>query len=97
MGNKFRPAVGTDGSEYAVFRCPGCGGGHTIRVVGPGSWTWNGSYESPTVSPSILVYGSDPDHRCHSFIRDGQIQFLADCHHALAGQTVPIPDWEIDP
>ena len=30
---------------------------------------------------------------CHSFITDGQIQFLNDCTHALAGQTVPLPDW----
>jgi hypothetical protein len=30
---------------------------------------------------------------CHSFVRDGQIQFLADCTHALAGQTVPLPPW----
>lgn len=31
---------------------------------------------------------------CHSFVRDGQIQFLGDCTHELAGQTVPIPAWE---
>lgn len=31
---------------------------------------------------------------CHSFVTDGQIQFLGDCTHALAGQTVPIPDWD---
>jgi hypothetical protein len=31
---------------------------------------------------------------CHSFITDGRIQFLGDCTHRLAGQTVPIPDWE---
>ena len=30
---------------------------------------------------------------CHSFVVNGQIQFLPDCTHALAGQTVPIPDW----
>lgn len=29
---------------------------------------------------------------CHSFVRDGQIQFLRDCTHALAGQTVPLPE-----
>lgn len=29
---------------------------------------------------------------CHSFVTDGQIQFLGDCTHALAGQTVPLPD-----
>lgn len=28
---------------------------------------------------------------CHSFITDGNIQFLGDCTHALAGQTVPLP------
>jgi len=31
---------------------------------------------------------------CHSFVTDGKIQFLADCTHALAGQTVPLPDWD---
>lgn len=30
---------------------------------------------------------------CHSFVADGQIQFLGDCTHSLAGQTVPIPAW----
>lgn len=30
--------------------------------------------------------------RCHSFIRDGRIQFLSDCTHHLAGQTVELPD-----
>jgi hypothetical protein len=30
---------------------------------------------------------------CHSFVTDGMIQFLSDCTHALAGQTVPLPDW----
>lgn len=29
---------------------------------------------------------------CHSFVRDGQIQYLGDCTHALAGQTVPLED-----
>jgi hypothetical protein len=30
---------------------------------------------------------------CHSFVTDGRIQFLSDCTHALAGQTVELPDW----
>jgi hypothetical protein len=30
---------------------------------------------------------------CHSFVTDGQIQFLSDCTHELAGQTVPLPDY----
>lgn len=36
------------------------------------------------------------DHRfksvCHSFVRDGQTQFLGDCTHELASQTVELPD-----
>ena len=30
---------------------------------------------------------------CHSYVRDGMVQFLSDCTHALAGQTVPLGDW----
>ncbi len=29
---------------------------------------------------------------CHSFVTDGRIQFLDDCTHALAGQTVDLPE-----
>lgn len=29
---------------------------------------------------------------CHSFVTAGQIQFLGDCTHALAGQTVPLAE-----
>ena len=31
---------------------------------------------------------------CHSYVTDGHIQFLGDCTHALAGQTVDLPDWQ---
>lgn len=30
---------------------------------------------------------------CHSFVTDGRIQFLGDCTHILAGQTVDLPEW----
>lgn len=29
--------------------------------------------------------------RCHSFVRDGNIEFLTDSTHKLAGQTVALP------
>ena len=41
------------------------------------------------------------DHRgftcgvCHSFVVDGAMQFLGDCTHPMAGQTVPIPPWPV--
>lgn len=39
-------------------------------------------------------------HRCHSYVRDGMIQFLDDCSHDKAGQTLPlppVPDWVMRP
>lgn len=34
-------------------------------------------------------------YRCHSYVRDGVVEFLADCTHALAGKSVPLGDWEV--
>lgn len=31
------------------------------------------------------------EHCCHSFVKDGMIQFLGDCTHDHAGKTVPLP------
>jgi len=31
-------------------------------------------------------------YRCHSFVRDGRIEFLGDCTHPLAGHTVDLPE-----
>lgn len=50
--------------------------------------------DKPTFSPSLLCNGFDPKSRCHSFVKEGMIQFLDDCHHTLKGQTVEIPEWE---
>lgn len=44
----------------------------------------------------------DPDEtrfkcfRCHSFVTDGKIQFLDDCSHAMAGQTVDLPEIPVE-
>lgn len=38
----------------------------------------------------------DIHHVCHSFVTDGRIQYLSDCTHALAGQTIDLPDWDWD-
>lgn len=75
-----------------VFWCPGCDGPHMPRIEGAGVlWTWNGDSDKPTLQPSILVT-LDIGH-CHSFVTDGQIQFLPDSTHALAGHTVELPHW----
>lgn len=76
-----------------MFFCPGCKCGHWFKTDGPGPcWTFDGDMDRPTVSPSILVRGAGvPEYgTCHSFVRDGQIEFLNDCTHELAGKTVPL-------
>lgn len=85
-----------NGDQMVHFHCPGCDDVHQIRV---GTWTWNGDLERPTFTPSVLVrYEVSPPNQhlstiCHSFVTDGRIQFLGDCTHALAGQTVDLPPW----
>lgn len=76
--------------EYVqhVIACPGCGNWHSFDH----RWTFNGDFEKPTFSPSMLVNQHDPKSRCHSFVRDGKIQFLSDCFHKYAGQTLDLED-----
>ena len=65
--------------------------------AGTGNWSWNGDVDKPTLKPSILTKASfegRPEKICHSFVNDGCIQFLPDCTHEFAGQTVPLLDVE---
>lgn len=76
------------------FWCEGCNETHRIPVNQPSgtSWQWNGDRVKPTLSPSIhcLPVPEISVKRCHSFVRNGMIEFLSDCEHALAGKTVPL-------
>jgi len=76
-----------------LFWCNGCGHEHAfvLRSQG-GHHDFNMNLENPTVSPSLL-HDFIPGKRCHSFIKDGKIQYLSDCHHDLAGQTIELPDY----
>ncbi|WP_284090496.1 DUF6527 family protein [Acinetobacter pittii] len=80
-------------SGIYMFKCPGCKYLHPFHVKAGahhnGSiWNFNGDVEKPTFTPSLLVNDHYPESRCHFFLTDGKIQFLSDCHHELAGQTV---------
>ena len=91
-----------------MFRCPGCesagmGFAHVVTVDPPPGyagprWSWNGNVERPTVSPSVLCKSSRDGHGavCHLFLTDGKIQYLSDCKHPLAGQTVELPSFDDD-
>ena len=95
----MKATLGTD--KTLLFWCPGCNEAHGIPVDGTKGWTWNGSLENPTVSPSIVIgrttWVNGFEERlvkCHSFVREGTIEFLSDSVHELAGQTVDLPDWD---
>lgn len=80
------------GSFDHSFFCPGCNYAHVIRTRGEKAWQWNGDVNAPTFSPSYLV-GPGTKSQCHSFIKNGRIEFLNDCWHELKGQTVDLPNW----
>lgn len=83
------------GFDY-IFNCPGCNVSHGFKVTGSPKWTFNGNVDKPTISPSLKVQFHDnhtgKDQVCHSFIKDGVIQFLQDCTHKLAGKFIPMEE-----
>lgn len=73
-----------------LYMCPGCKCEHAIALKSDGgNHDFNMDFDKPTISPSVL-YSSHPV--CHSFIKNGMIQFLTDCEHFLAGQTIELPE-----
>lgn len=100
----LKRVVKNDNTFYGYrFECPGCKWPHVLPVnptknsLGAG-WDFNGNEQSPTFSPSVLGKwdewqgeGVPPKpYVCHLFVRDGMLQYLNDCTHHLAGQTVPM-------
>jgi len=65
-----------------------------VQPNSPKGWNWNGSVDAPTVLPSVLSRGGREGREtvCHSFITDGRVQFLTDCTHEFAGQTMDLLD-----
>ena len=82
-----------------VFFCPGCQQGHSFRIergsLNPNApvWQWNGDFEKPTFTPSLLV-NRGTERQCHLFVSDGKIQYLQDCHHEYRGCTVDMVEME---
>lgn len=106
--SKVSDVLASTGEGHFAFYCQACGYPHSL-LTGPGDgtrWGFNGNVEQPTFTPSILVRtGSavdpkhvweegDPPRICHSFVTNGQIQYLGDCDHDLKGQTVPLAHWD---
>lgn len=82
-----------------LFWCPGCDMLHGVRVrrdaLRPTEpvWWWNQDVLSPSLRPSVHIrWGGDKV--CHFFVVEGDLQFLSDCTHHLAGKTAPMLDVE---
>lgn len=74
------------------FYCPGCERIHQVNNK------WKINISNLTISPSILVTspkGSDDRTRCHSYIKEGKIQYLGDCNHKFRGVTIPMIEFEM--
>jgi hypothetical protein len=74
-----------------MIMCPGCRVNHLLDD----RWKFNNNFEKPTFEGSLLVkfkWGIErKEFLCHSYIKDGNIQFLNDTNHELSGQTVELP------
>lgn len=86
MNETVRIGPTHEGITRYGFQCPGCEETHWLDST----WEWNGDLKRPTFKPSILVTRRHEGLRCHSYIRDGRIEFLSDCSHAMAGKTVQL-------
>lgn len=105
LSNKLRNALDGNGGRMLFWYCYGCDEAHAVTLDYPmsgpntGPWRWDGNVEAPTFAPSVNVRpaGRDPQRpqdrgRCHQVITSGMVSFCADTQHALAGQTIPMPD-----
>jgi hypothetical protein len=95
VSSKLRRWAGGGKAGYTYW-CQGCEMMHGVITEGPGAWGFNGNVDAPTFTPSVLTTWNEGEQRveerCHTFVTDGRVQFLSDCTHALAGQTLPLPD-----
>lgn len=100
MSTKLKLVTTQNGKPYMyVFWCPGCNCSHGFKTKETTDnlhhqWKWNGDMEKPTVTPSIGTFMDLPNQRCHLFMKNGQLQFLSDSFHFLAGQTIDMVDVE---
>ncbi len=97
--SKLRKIEQTETGPDYTFECPGCGCYHGVWTSRPNSitngiWTFNGDINKPTFSPSLLIRFNQDGKECvcHSFVRDGKIQYLGDCTHVFKNQTIELPE-----
>lgn len=90
MPNRARWAV--EGVHVAIY-CLGCKEEHVVRVLEPHAWGWNGSFELPTFTPSLLVRGGhfSPSHKegdpCWCTMKDAPFACVR-CHSFITNGSI---------
>lgn len=72
--------------------CPACEMAHAVPVD-TGRWTFNGSLEAPTFTPSLRQLRVRDEKDCHYFITDGNIVWCSDSWHGRTGSE-PLMRWD---
>jgi hypothetical protein len=93
-------------NQYGIT-CPACAMGHMLKgwtfngnlerptftpsllVTGQLRFPTDEELERITTGEKVDI----PDGICHSYITDGNIQYLTDCTHAFAGKTLELPTY----
>lgn len=70
-----------EGREGVNFFCPGCGIVHSIKYA-PAGWSFNGDFEKPTITPSVLVQG-------HRLTRDETGKWSGGYEKDASGKPIP--------
>lgn len=105
--NDDKKIVRLAGGGLLMFFCPGCKCGHGVNDKWSFNGDMDRPTFSPSIlvrgvqpvtdeEADRILAGEKIEPKplvCHSFVRDGQIQFLNDCTHDLAGQTVPLEEF----
>jgi len=105
---KVHKAQDKEGKVYWMIICPACGNCHGLdsrwtfngdldRPTFRASLLVRGTVPITNEEADRIMAGEKFEPKplvCHSFITDGNIQFLDDCTHSLAGKIVELPDWE---
>lgn len=94
MGHQFDARWTFDGNMDEPTFSPSLLNGPWWRM--PHDWDADTAPRNPDGSHAL---GPDGIHlagafeaRCHLFLRSGRLEFLSDCTHELAGQTVDLPE-----
>ncbi|MEQ8578165.1 MAG: DUF6527 family protein [Balneola sp.] len=105
--SKIKKVSISESRHQFQFFCPGCKDYHAFDDSWTFNGDLDNPHISPsllirsgTFAPNFEKKDIHPDwpdkfnYRCHSFIKNGKIQFLSDCSHSMKGQTVDLIDWD---